>query len=298
MTTHDLAAALEKYGISATRKTIYKDIETLNRYGFEVLCDKSRSNHYYVMDRKFERPEIQILLQAIGAAKFLSEQKASALSQKVAELLGDSQRARLIGTVAETGSKNRNEHIYYNIDAVTSAILESKKLSFLYFDIDVKGQRIYRKEKERYIVNPLGMIYSGDYFYLVCYHEKYKATTNYRIDKMDNVCVEKDKITISKEYEHFDLNEYKRETFSMYAGEKTEITLFFPEEYAGIIRDRFGEDLNIVSHNDGYLLHTVVRISKTFFAWLTSFEGRVKIISPGSVKDSFSSFIQKIEKSL
>ena len=42
-------------------------------------------------DRKFERPEVQILLQAVGAAKFLSEKKTSALSYKIAKLLGASQ---------------------------------------------------------------------------------------------------------------------------------------------------------------------------------------------------------------
>ena len=77
MTTNELVAALEECGIPAVRKTIYRDIETLNRYGFEILCDKSRSNLYYVADRKFERPEVQILLQAVGGAKFLSDKKTT-----------------------------------------------------------------------------------------------------------------------------------------------------------------------------------------------------------------------------
>ena len=91
MTTGELSDALLNSGIAVSRKTLYEDIETLNRYGFEILCDKSRSNRYYVADLKFERPEIQILLQAIGAAKFLTEKKSSALSHKIAELLGESQ---------------------------------------------------------------------------------------------------------------------------------------------------------------------------------------------------------------
>lgn len=75
MTTGEIATALKDCNIIVTRKTIYDDIETLNRYGFEIICDKSRSNRYYVADRKFERPEVQILLQAIGGAKFLSNKK-------------------------------------------------------------------------------------------------------------------------------------------------------------------------------------------------------------------------------
>ena len=66
------------------------------------------------------------MLQAVGAAKFLSEKKTSALSHKIAELLGASQAEDMIGTVTESDTKSGNEHVYYNIDAVTSALLEKK----------------------------------------------------------------------------------------------------------------------------------------------------------------------------
>ena len=187
MTTGEITTALKNCGIIVTRKTLYDDIETLNRYGFEILCDKSRSNRYYVADRKFERPEVQILLQVIGGAKFLSKKKSTHLSRKVAELLGEAQAEELISTISENQSKSQNEQIYYNIDAITTALLKRKKLSFLYFDTDIYGKKSYRKNKERYEVNPIGLIYSGDYFYLVCYHDKYKEPTNYRIDRMESV---------------------------------------------------------------------------------------------------------------
>ena len=120
MTTGQITGALKNCGIVVTRKTLYDDIETLNRYGFEILCDKSRSNLYYVADRKFERPEVQILLQAVGGAKFLSDKKTTLLSRKVAELLGEAQAEELIATISENQSKSQNEQIYYNIDAITT----------------------------------------------------------------------------------------------------------------------------------------------------------------------------------
>ena len=281
-----------------TRKTIYDDIETLNRYGFEIICDKSRSNRYYVADRKFERPEVQILLQAIGGAKFLSNKKTTFLSRKVAELLGENQAEELIGTVTESLVKSQNEQIYYNIDSITTALLVHKRLSFLYFNTDIYGKRVYRKNKERYAVNPLGMIYSGDYFYLVCYHDKYEGPTNYRIDRMESVCVEQENITYRLQFKNFDINAYRREIFSMYGGEKKEVELLFPKELSEIARDRFGENCYAVTSKEGYLVRTTVRISKTFFAWITTFEGEVVIKRPQEVKAAFADFIRKIEKTL
>ena len=57
MTTQDIMTALDECDISVSRKTLYEDIALLNKYGYEVLCQKSRSNVYYVVDRKFERSE-------------------------------------------------------------------------------------------------------------------------------------------------------------------------------------------------------------------------------------------------
>ena len=294
MTTGEIASALESSGIPATRKTIYRDIETLNSYGFEILCERGRSNRYYVADRKFERPEVQILLQAVGAAKFLSEKKTSALSYKIAELLGASQAEDMIGTVTESDTKSGNEHVYYNIDAVTSALLEKKKLSFRYFDTDLHGGRTYRKNGERYIVNSLGLIYAGDNFYLICFHDKYTDVAAYRIDRMEGAQAEREKVAVRKEFEHFDVNAYRRETFSMYAGEQTEVELLFPSDLEAVARDRFGENCTVVTDREGTLVRTKVRVSKPFFAWLTTFEGRVRIVRPAEVKQAFAGFVERI----
>ena len=230
MTTNDIVEELAKLGITATRQTLYGDIEVLNSFGYDIICEHGRNNRYYVADRTFERPEVQILLHAVGAAKFLTEKKASALSEKIAELLNPQQAEELRFGVPGCVGKSNNERILYSIDVITSALLNKKQVSFLYYDVDVNGKKLYRKDKERYVVNPLGLVYSGEYFYLVCFHDKYGDPANYRIDKMEDVCEEKQSITKKKEYDNFDLNAYRKESFSMFSGEKVEVTLFFPRD--------------------------------------------------------------------
>ena len=76
MTTQEIIAALEKQDIAVSRKTLYEDIAVLNEHGYEVLCKKeSRSNAYYVIDRKFERSEVQVLLSAVGSGKIIVKQE-------------------------------------------------------------------------------------------------------------------------------------------------------------------------------------------------------------------------------
>lgn len=116
------------------------------------------------------------------------------LMQKLYELLGTTE-AEQLQDIISVANKHNNERIYYSIDAITIALLEKKKLSFFYFDYGLSGERVYRKDKARYEVNPLGLVYSEDKLYLVCYHDKYGNAANYRVDRMDEVQVEQVGIT-------------------------------------------------------------------------------------------------------
>ena len=191
LSTNELIEKLAEYGITATRQTIYDDIEMLNAFGYEILCDHGRNNRYFVGDRAFELPEVQILLHAVGASKSLSGKKSAVLTDKIAELLGNVQADKVKDLLTENECEYGNEAIYYSIDTITTALI---------------------------------MVYSGECFYLVCFHDKYGNPASYRIDKMDEVRVEDEPITKKKEYDKFDLKAYKRETFGMYYGEKTDVT--------------------------------------------------------------------------
>ena len=297
LTTNEIREKLTTYGIEATRQSVYDDIEMLNSFGYEIITVHGRNNRYFIGDRTFELPEVQVLLHAVGAAKFLTEKKASVLAEKVAELLGEAQADSLKELLTVKSNELGNERVYYSIDAITTALIEKRKLSFLYFDYDGRGNRVYRKEGERYEVNPLGMVYSGENFYLVCFHDKYDNPASYRIDKMEDAQVEESKIIKKKGFENFDLNAYKRETFGMYYGEKKQVAVYFPSELLDVARDRFGA-VEPKKEGDGYIVNVTVRISRTFFAWVAMFEGKVKILEPGTIKEQYKTFIERIYQSL
>lgn len=292
MTTGELIASLKEKGIEVSRKTLYEDIEALNKYGYEVMCDKSRSNRYYVSDRKFERTEIQFLLNAIGVSHALTDQKTTVLIEKLLELVGISEADQLNHTIS-ISDKHGNERIYYSIDAITTAILKRKKLSFLYFDYDENCKRVYRKERSRYKVNPLGITYYGDNLYMICYHDNHADTANYRIDRMDETQVEQEEILCLEKYEDFDIKSYRQRQFGMFVGEQTEVKLTFPKEMIEVAIDRFGENISPKNiGDDQYLIKVTIQVSKLFFSWLTSFEGKVGIQSPLSVRDEYRNFLK------
>lgn len=79
MTMSELIAALQMYGISAERKSIYDDIEALRVFGLDVATRKGRSYEYFIAQRDFQLPELKLLVDAVQSSKFITERKSDQL---------------------------------------------------------------------------------------------------------------------------------------------------------------------------------------------------------------------------
>ena len=297
MSTRELSERLYEHGIAAGRKIIYEDIELLNKYGYEILTVKSRSNLYYVVDRKFDVAELKILLDTIQTANFITEKKTKELTEKVASLAGF-HRAKLLtkNIVYSDMVKHSNEKVYYFVDEIDRAILNGKKVAFLYFDMDCHGQRVYRRNGEKYIVNPVSLIFNENKYYLTCYNDKYKNLSNYRIDRMDKVEITDEPVTPADCALNFNANVHKKQSFSMFIGEKTEkVTFSVSDKILDEIFDRFGEKTKFIKNGDGYYkFSTTINISPTFFGWCAQLGDKIKILAPESVAESYKNYIKRI----
>ena len=74
-----------------------------------------------------------------------------------------------------------------------------------------------------------------------------------------------------------------------------EVRLTFPSEFSSAVRERFGEDIPVLTEKAGeYAAEVAVRVSKAFFSWLTLFEGGVRIVAPESVKNKYIAFLRNL----
>lgn len=51
---------------------------------------------------------------------------------------------------------------YYNVAFMEEAVRGHKKASFFYFDLNENSDTVYHKNKKRYIVEPMALIYNDD----------------------------------------------------------------------------------------------------------------------------------------
>ena len=294
LSTGELLARLEKNGVACDRKTLYQDIAALNSFGYEVICKRGQhSNSYYVVDRSFDVPELRVLIDAVQAASFITERKTAELIDKIAAL-GGSNRAEILkrNIVEFNTTKHSNESIYYSINAIEDGILSERKISFRYFDLDRSGERRLRKDGERYVVNPVAMVFANDNYYLVCYHDKHKNTASYRIDRMLDVRVTEEPINESARPKSLKISEHRKQAFSMFGGETATVRFEADVSLLDVIYDKFGEKTVITSRGDNMIEFTAtVQLSPVFFGWCCTFGDKLKIVSPKTVvekmKDQF-----------
>lgn len=295
LTTNQILEKLSESGIVCDRRTLYQDISTLNSYGYEVICKKGQhSNGYYVIDRSFDVPELRILIDAVQAASFISPKKTAELTDKIAAL-GGSYRADILkkNLVEFNTTKHNNEHIYYSVNAIEDAILAGKKISFQYFDLNESHERVFRKNGEKYIVNPITMVFSNDNYYLICYHDNHDGITTYRIDRMLNVSVSEQEINKTAQPKDLSVAKHRKQAFSMFSGKTETVKFEADKDLLDVIYDKFGEDTQIRPLNNGKISFTAdVEISPMFFGWCCSFGDRLKIVAPLTMVELVCNYIK------
>lgn len=283
LTTSAIIRMLQAENISCDRRTLYKDIQLLNQFGYEIITTRvGKENAYYFAEQSFSIPELRILIDAVHSSKFIPEKKSKDLVKKLALLAGKPEAEELIEySAVYNTAKHTNEVVLYSINTIEEAIRNNKKVSFFYYDLDENKKKLYRKNKERYVVNPIALMINEDKYYLITYSVKYENIVTYRIDRMDNVEIDVesiDKETISSKSM---LSRYSGEIFSMYNGNKKAIRVEFSNNLIGVIYDQYGEGIKIKHIGDNrYQCEIEVEISPTFWGWIFQFVGDMKIVSP------------------
>lgn len=294
LTIAQIMDILEKeYGISTSRGTVGDDIKALQEFGMEIEVEPSTQNRYYLIGRKFDLPELKLLIDATESARFITKEKSDMLVKKLASLSSSNNASALTRNIdVENRIKAENEKIYYIIDALNEAINRKKKVSFQYFTYNVKKQKKLKYDGFTYVFSLYKLIWNGDYYYVVGYSEKHKGIGSFRLDRMarqPNV-LDEDAANPPK---GFNLNTYLNSMFRMYNGQRKEIELICDNDVMDAIIDKFGKDVKVLA-NDMKSFRVIVNtaVGSVFYSWVFGFGGKVRIKAPESVKDEYAVMVK------
>lgn len=293
LTMPELIEQLKAYDIPAERKSIYRDIELLRDYGMDIVTRKEgNTTGYYLCGRDFEEMELKLLLDVVQSSRFITAKKSESLIKKLEGLTSRHEARSLRGQVHVANRiKSMNESIYYSVDAIQKALLVNRQISFVYCKYNLQLKKVPVHDGKIYKLSPWALTWDDENYYLIAYDSEADIIKHFRVDKMKSINVLEEKREGQEKFKNFDMALYSRKTFGMYGGEDKHVTLRCDADLVDAIADRFGTDIlvrPVDCRKDAEQFDVTVKVavSPVFLTWIMNFGGKIRILSPESVKQS------------
>ena len=296
LTMPQILEELEKYEVSAERKSIYEDFKDMSNFGIEVIKEqKGRETFYHIAGREFELAEVKLLIDAVQSAKFITQKKSKSLISKVKNFVSEHQAKQLQRQIVINDRvKTMNESVYYNVDDIHTAINQNRKIKFKYYKWDIDKKLVERHGGSYFVVSPWALLWDDENYYMIAFDDWDNKIKHYRVDKMMYIEVGNDERAGEEEFKNFDMAKYSKATFGMYHGEKTKVCIKFANHMCGVFIDRFGKDtlFRKIDENHSELIADI-NVSPQFFGWIFSLGNDVEIVSPKEVVNELREYTKK-----
>lgn len=338
----DIIDYLADFGILAERRSIYRDIQEINEvmYALEndfkikyavdaiaadeddeeklILYDPNRKG-FYAQRRKYEPIDIRLLAECVHAAKFVSEDTATRLTDILCDMLSDNYAQQIRHEVDVVGRvKTTNTKVYYSINTINDAMSrelfgqkhEPEQIRFKYLKHTISNirQQVECRNGAYIKVSPYKLIMNEGNYYLLAYETRSKKFWTYRVDRMSDVRMTGEPRDGAEAFEKIDVANYTRRVFSMYSGKQYRVKLRFINRLLDTAVERFGrkgdveEDYRFFNtapvyaklDEDHFIVEATVEVSDQFYGWLLGFGRRVKLLEPEPVVEGFKAYLDKV----
>ena len=298
LTMNDIITKLsEEYGITAERKSVYRDLKLLTEYGMNIRKFERNPVEYALDPRGFQLSDLMLMVDAVASSKFLTDKQADMLIGNIKSLASVSQQDQLDRSIHVAGriTAESNE-VFSAIDAINQAQRERKKISFPYLHYGLDGERHLSNEGRPHVATPIEVAYDDGFYYLTAWDDDRLKICQYRIDRMESVQILDEPAVRNEEISDYTSSPRPSEYFGRFGGKEVMAKLVVGADHVEIIRDRFGSDVPIHPDPGGKTGHVLVKVysSVQFFGWVASLDGCVTIAKPQSLVDEYHAYLRKL----
>lgn len=180
---------------------------------------------------------------------------------------------------------------YYAVDILHTAIQKRKTVTFQYTEYTPAKEKRLKHDGLTYVLSPYDMVWCNDDYYIFGFSESHGKVVTFRVDRMYRPMLSED--TYREPPPGYDVAEYCRQVFYMYDGQTTQVTLTCRNDLMDDIIDRFGEDVQVEPSDHEHVRVTVeVSVSPTFYAWVFTYGGGIRITAPETVREDYHAHLQ------
>jgi len=302
VTANEIMRDFAEAGQKISRPTLREDISALREAGFSIEIHEvpGVATYYQLTNREWSPQELQILVDAVASSQFITAAKSTEIIRKLQSMAGPADSERLTPAIdVEDRHKAANEQVYYIVQAIQQAIRNDEKICFLHHEYNMDLEFVPKHGGYEYIVSPYAMVWKNDRYYLIGFSEKHGKPAQFRIDRMglpSPIYDEETGKAVRRDPppEGFVLKDRTDKVFAMFDGKKETVTLKCRCDLIGQVIDRFGKELNIsVKTADTFDVTQEVYLSPTFYAWVFTYAGGIKIMGPEYVREEYMGYLKR-----
>ncbi len=280
------------------RRTIYRDIFLLNNItNLSAKYDKKLRAYRVDVKERLTEQELQIVVNAILAARFDSASESEAMVSKLYALGGPAKapgRARgaagrvKLGAGADTMDK---------LALIQKAIEKHRKIMFDYRKYTLNKR--FEVVREGCLVSPYKLLWQNDMLYLVGNFEG-NTFAHYRIERICNLRVTKEKRKPVDDIvgvgHQFDEAEYLRQSVGLSRGERTRVVIRFQSSCLNEVFDSLGKDVRVRADGDGFVLDDKALLNKKFVRWVLGFGAFAEVLEPEELREELAAALNEAGK--
>ncbi len=288
-----------RYGMTAERKAIGANIQSLIDFGYEI--QKVSRKGWYLAERMFEDGEIAFLIDSVFSSSSLSGSYSIQLADKLSSLLSRHKRKqyKYIYKATELNRTN-NKQLFYTIDVLTEAIDKRKKVCFQYLKRTKDKKVINRRDDYVYTVSPYFMINNKGKYFLSCNLDKYDNLSNFKIDKIVNISISDEQSRpiqdVSQYSQGFDIAKYVNENLYMFGDENVNAVVKIEHEWnLDVAMDWFGDRLQLEEKDGAFYVKISVNES-SLIVWALQYAESVEIVSPPQTRARMKEILENTYK--
>ena len=268
---------------SVEKRAIKEDLKEIEAAGFSINKDigSNGTKLYYHHERKFEIYELRLLIDAVSSAKFITKKETEKIICKLKSLTSNGLSKKLDNRIhLDDMVKSNNNLLKLYLDEIHDAISQTKKISFQYGNFTTDKEFVLHHNGDYYLKNPYALVWSNDFYYLVCRDDKDSRVINYRVDRM--VAVKKTDLGYKKE--QFDIAAHLNGCFNMYPGAVEAIEIKFKNKLINAVIDKLGKDMNSHKIDDyTFKVRFHAAINEGLLRWILMWGADAKVLQPESL---------------
>lgn len=283
----DILAYLEAVGHKAEIKTVYSDLKTLKYFlNVETKYD-GRQRGYLLLNPPFQPYELRSIVNSIQAAKFITQQEADELTQKIMKLADEHTRPSLNRqTYIRNRARTVNEDAMKGLDTIYEAIAKNRKISYKYFEYALNEHRSknYRDMNKSKIItaSPYAVLWEDEFIVFAVMkiteeEEEQEAGAYIELKYMEQIKI-LDEEREGKEIAQKSLK-HENDILTKQSLEKTKLKV--SKMYVTDVVDKFGDDVIMTPIDDEFFIATIDGVpTPELYMWTRTFFPCLEIVYP------------------